>query len=64
MMRTVYGDPDRFRKGYWEHIPPRMVSTSILPEMGLVGMKTAIFGLWGGWTMLSMFLGIVWALWK
>lgn len=23
MMRTVYGDPDRFRKTYWEHIPPR-----------------------------------------
>lgn len=23
MMRTVYGDPDRFRKGYWEHIPPK-----------------------------------------
>lgn len=22
MMRTVYGDPDRFRKTYWEHIPP------------------------------------------
>jgi acetyl-CoA synthetase len=22
MMRTVYGDPDRFRKSYWEHIPP------------------------------------------
>jgi acetyl-CoA synthetase len=21
MMRTVYGDPDRFRKTYWEHIP-------------------------------------------
>ncbi|MFO0195726.1 MAG: acetate--CoA ligase, partial [Pseudanabaena sp.] len=23
MMRTVYGDPDRFRKSYWEHIPPK-----------------------------------------
>jgi acetyl-CoA synthetase len=23
MMRTVYGDPERFRKSYWEHIPPR-----------------------------------------
>jgi len=23
MMRTIYGDPDRFRKSYWEHIPPR-----------------------------------------
>jgi acetyl-CoA synthetase len=23
MMRTVYGDPDRFRRTYWEHIPPR-----------------------------------------
>jgi acetyl-CoA synthetase len=23
MMRTVYGDPDRFRRSYWEHIPPR-----------------------------------------
>ncbi len=23
MMRTVYGDPDRFRKSYWEHIPPQ-----------------------------------------
>ena len=23
MMRTVYGDPDRFRKTYWEHIPPQ-----------------------------------------
>jgi acetyl-CoA synthetase len=22
MMRTVYGDPDRFRTTYWEHIPP------------------------------------------
>jgi acetyl-CoA synthetase len=22
MMRTVYRDPDRFRKSYWEHIPP------------------------------------------
>ena len=22
MMRTVYGDPDRFRRIYWEHIPP------------------------------------------
>lgn len=22
-MRTVYGDPDRFRRTYWEHIPPR-----------------------------------------
>jgi len=22
MMRTVYGDPDRFRSTYWEHIPP------------------------------------------
>jgi acetyl-CoA synthetase len=22
MMRTVYGDPDRFRRTYWEHIPP------------------------------------------
>jgi acetyl-CoA synthetase len=21
MMRTVYGDPDRFRKTYWEHLP-------------------------------------------
>jgi acetyl-CoA synthetase len=23
MMRTVYGEPDRFRKTYWEHIPPK-----------------------------------------
>lgn len=23
MMRTVYGDPERFRKSYWEHIPPQ-----------------------------------------
>jgi acetyl-CoA synthetase len=23
MMRTVYGDPERFRKSYWEHIPPK-----------------------------------------
>ncbi len=23
MMRTVYGDPDRFRQSYWEHIPPQ-----------------------------------------
>jgi acetyl-coenzyme A synthetase (EC 6.2.1.1) len=23
MMRTIYGDPDRFRKSYWEHIPPK-----------------------------------------
>lgn len=23
MMRTLYGDPDRFRRTYWEHIPPR-----------------------------------------
>lgn len=23
MMRTVYGNPDRFRRSYWEHIPPR-----------------------------------------
>jgi acetyl-CoA synthetase len=23
MMRTVFGDPDRFRQSYWEHIPPR-----------------------------------------
>jgi acetyl-CoA synthetase len=23
MMRTVFGDPDRFRRTYWEHIPPR-----------------------------------------
>lgn len=23
MMRTVHGDPDRFRRTYWEHIPPR-----------------------------------------
>jgi len=23
MMRTVYGDPDRFRRTYWEHIAPR-----------------------------------------
>ncbi len=23
MMRTVYGDPDRFRRSYWEHIPPQ-----------------------------------------
>jgi acetyl-CoA synthetase len=23
MMRTVYGDPDRFRQTYWEHIPPQ-----------------------------------------
>lgn len=23
MMRTVYGDPDRFRSTYWEHIPPQ-----------------------------------------
>ncbi|MER3435594.1 MAG: acetate--CoA ligase [Leptolyngbya sp. ERB_1_1] len=23
MMRTVYKDPDRFRKTYWEHIPPK-----------------------------------------
>ncbi|CAN1210079.1 acetate--CoA ligase [Tumidithrix helvetica PCC 7403] len=23
MMRTVFGDPDRFRKSYWEHIPPQ-----------------------------------------
>jgi acetyl-CoA synthetase len=23
MMRTVYGDPERFRKNYWEHIPPQ-----------------------------------------
>ncbi|HIK54792.1 MAG TPA: acetate--CoA ligase [Synechococcales cyanobacterium M55_K2018_004] len=22
MLRTVYGDPDRFRRSYWEHIPP------------------------------------------
>ncbi|OBQ31397.1 MAG: acetyl-CoA synthetase [Aphanizomenon flos-aquae MDT14a] len=22
MMRTVYGDPERFRRTYWEHIPP------------------------------------------
>jgi acetyl-CoA synthetase len=23
MMRTVYNDPDRFRRTYWEHIPPK-----------------------------------------
>jgi acetyl-CoA synthetase len=23
MLRTVYGDPDRFRRSYWEHIPPK-----------------------------------------
>ncbi|MCS6959237.1 MAG: acetate--CoA ligase [Pseudanabaenaceae cyanobacterium SKYGB_i_bin29] len=23
MMRTVYNDPDRFRRSYWEHIPPK-----------------------------------------
>ncbi len=23
MMRTVYGDPDRFRNTYWEHIAPK-----------------------------------------
>ncbi|BAU07284.1 acetate--CoA ligase [Fischerella sp. NIES-3754] len=23
MMRTVYGDPERFRRTYWEHIPPK-----------------------------------------
>ena len=23
MMRTVFGDPDRFRRTYWEHIAPR-----------------------------------------
>lgn len=23
MLRNVYGDPDRFRKTYWEHIPPQ-----------------------------------------
>jgi acetyl-CoA synthetase len=23
MMRTVYGDPDRFRRTYWEHVPPK-----------------------------------------
>lgn len=23
MMRTVFGDPDRFRRTYWEHIPPQ-----------------------------------------
>ncbi|QDZ40613.1 acetate--CoA ligase [Euhalothece natronophila Z-M001] len=23
MMRTVYGDPDRFRRTYWEHIAPK-----------------------------------------
>jgi acetyl-CoA synthetase len=23
MMRTVYGDADRFRRTYWEHIPPK-----------------------------------------
>jgi acetyl-CoA synthetase len=23
MMRTVFGDPDRFRQSYWEHIPPK-----------------------------------------
>jgi acetyl-CoA synthetase len=23
MMRTVYGDLDRFRRSYWEHIPPK-----------------------------------------
>ncbi|PSB25849.1 acetate--CoA ligase [Stenomitos frigidus] len=23
MMRTIYGDPDRFRRTYWEHIPPQ-----------------------------------------
>ncbi|MBD2180086.1 acetate--CoA ligase [Aerosakkonema funiforme] len=23
MMRTLYGDPDRFRRTYWEHIPPQ-----------------------------------------
>jgi acetyl-CoA synthetase len=23
MMRTVYGDSDRFRRSYWEHIPPK-----------------------------------------
>jgi acetyl-CoA synthetase len=23
MMRTVYGDPERFRRSYWEHIPPK-----------------------------------------
>jgi acetyl-CoA synthetase len=23
MMRTVYGDPDRFRRTYWEYLPPQ-----------------------------------------
>ena len=23
MLRTVYGNPDRFRRTYWEHIPPK-----------------------------------------
>jgi len=31
---AVYGDPERFRRTYWEHIPPKDGSMSILPVMG------------------------------
>jgi len=42
MMRTVYGDPERFRRTYRTH-PPKMDSMSILPVMepGAIKMVTS-----------------------
>lgn len=46
MMRTVYGDPDRFRRTYWEHIPPRDGKHLYFAGDGARQDEEGYFGLW------------------
>jgi acetyl-CoA synthetase len=44
MMRTVYGNDERYRSTYWEHIPPERASISTLPVMAPVKTKMVTSG--------------------
>ena len=49
MLRTIYGDPDRYVSQYWSQIPPARTS----PATALAKTKTAISGSWAAWTTSS-----------
>ena len=46
MLRTIYGDPDRYEQQYWSQIPPASTSPATAPAE----TKTAISGSWAAST--------------
>jgi len=48
MLRTVYGDPERYVRQYWSDIPE-----CISPAMVLAKIRTATSGSWAAWMTFS-----------